>query len=148
MQQQEVAGTELFNQNVETPQEQAPEEQAKPEVNESAPIYLGGKKFNNVDELAAYTAKLEQDNRIAASSLQTKPVQTQAEKPLSELIFEDPEKALAIHEQKVIQKLKAEEAQRASEQKFWTDFYKENKDLSDDSELVQFVISRLILPRL
>lgn len=143
MQQQEATGTEIFNQAIEAPKEEAPQEQTKPDVKDSAPIYLGGKKFNSVEELAQYTSNLEKEryatqvvNHVAA------PVTGQAEKPLSELIFEDPERALAIHERKVIEKLKAEETQKANEQRFWNDFYKENKDLSDDTEMVQFVMNK------
>lgn len=143
MQQQEATGTDIFNQATETQKEEPQQEQPKVETKESAPIYLGGKKFNSVEELAQYTSTLEKERYATSVVTQAvAPTVTQTEKPLSELIFEDPEKALAIHEQKVIQKLKAEETQRANEQKFWTDFYKDNKDLSDDTEMVQFVMNK------
>jgi hypothetical protein len=137
-------GTEMFNHGSTTAEstqttnevkEKAPELKA-----EQAPIYLGGKKFNSVEELAEYTQQLE-------ASKFTQPVhhvqqQTTTEKPLSELLFEDPEKALQVHEQRVIQKLKAEEDQRNNERKFWVSFYNENKDLHEYQDIVQFAMNK------
>ena len=106
---------EMFNQGQTTTEAKAEETKAAPveQKQEQSPIYLGGKKFNSVEELAEYTQQLE-------ASKYTQPVQpvqqsATTEKPLSELLFEDPEKALQVHEQRVIQKLKAEEAQRNNE---------------------------------
>lgn len=143
---QKTDATEMFNipPKAEAEQAAAPEaKEEKPAEPKQAPIYLGGKKFNSVEELADYTAKLE------ATKYQQQVVQapvampqTNVDKPLSELIFEDPEKALQIHEQRVIQKLKAEESARKNEQAFWNDFYSKNKDLNQEDDLVQFVVQK------
>lgn len=145
MQQQDQAGTELFNGaippavNTEETKTEAVETKK-----EAAPIYLGGKKFNNVEELAAYTSKLEQESlsRVYATPAQETLATQAKEKPISELIFEDPEKALQIHEKRVIQKLKAEEENKRKETEFWGNFYKENKDLQEESDLVQFTLNK------
>lgn len=136
-------GTEMFNQTAAENQPakeqttEAPVESKK----EQTPIYLGGKKFNSVEELAEYTQQLEASKYTQPTqAYQPQPAST--EKPLSELIFEDPEKALQLHEQRVIQKLKAEEDQKSRERNFWDSFYKENKDLSDQQEVVQFAMNK------
>lgn len=116
-------------------------EQAHQEVSDSKSIYLGGKKFNSVDELAKYTEQLERE-RIVASTQSNQPVETVTEKKVSDLLFEDPEKALQLHEQRIIKKLKEEEAIKQNEKNFWDGFYSKNKDLSDDQDLVQFAMNK------
>lgn len=134
-------GTEIFNQT-QAMETQPAKEESKPVTTEAkpeqAPIYLGGKKFNSVEELAEYTQQLE------ASKQQVPAYQPQpaAEKPLSELLFEDPEKALQLHEQRVIQKLKAQEEQKTREAQFWDSFYRENKDLADQQDVVTFAMNK------
>ena len=143
MQQETVqtAGTEMFNQAATAkPEEVKAEAPKKEEPKTEKPIYLGGKKFNTVEELAIYTQRLEQEKQATTHVAPTAP--QSKEKPISELLFEDPEKALAMHEQKVIQKLKAEENQRRQEQEFWSKFYSENKDLEDNSDIVQFTLNK------
>lgn len=103
-----------------------------------SPIYLGAKKFNSVDELARYTAELEAQKAVPQWQ---QPMQ-EVEKPISELLFENPEKALELHEQRVIQKLKAEEAKKKQEQDLWERFYSKNKDLAEDKELVEYVLGK------
>lgn len=136
-------GADMFNLNKEEPQVQSkeePKEPAKEQSKEQAPIYLGGKKFNSVEELAEYTQQLEASKY--SQPIQQYQPQPQQEKPLSELIFEDPEKALQIHEKRVIQKLKAEEEQKTKELHFWESFYRENKDLADHQDIVQFSMNK------
>lgn len=148
MQQQEATGTEMFNIPKDEKAATAATAEAKPaktveEIKKEGPIYLGGKKFNNVEELAIYTQKLEMEKTTApAEPVAATKKAAAADKPISELLFEDPEKALELHEQRVIQKLKAEEARVKSEQSFWTDFYSKNKDLETENDLVQFVVQK------
>lgn len=146
-QENQMKAPEIFNQT-------APEQDVAKSVQESVesepvsqaqPIYLGGKKFNNVDELAAYTSQLEQDKvraQYSGATYAQPSAQQQIEKPISELIFEDPEKALQLHEQRVIEKLKAQEQAKQNETQLWNKFYTDNKDLSDDKELVEFVLNK------
>lgn len=152
MQQQETqnnSSTEMFNipakeDKAAPAAEQAPAKKSVEELKKEGPIYLGGKKFNNVEELAIYTQKLEMEKSVQAEAAPaaSKRAAQAVEKPISELIFEDPEKALELHEQRVIQKLKAEENRAKSEQAFWTDFYSKNNDLSADDDIVQFVVQK------
>jgi hypothetical protein len=136
-------GTEMFNQTsatAEAPHATGEVKEKTAELKtEQAPIYLGGKKFNSVEELAEYTQQLEA-TKYTAPVQQQQPVAT--EKPLSELLFEDPEKALQVHEQRVIQKLKAQEEQKNRETQFWSTFYSENKDLSDHQDVVNFAMNK------
>jgi hypothetical protein len=137
----QTPGTEMFNQTATAKAEdQKAEVTKKEEPKKEQPIYLGGKKFNTVEELAIYTQRLEQEKNTTAHTAPT--TQAPKEKAISELLFEDPEKALALHEQKVISKLKAEENQRKQEQEFWTKFYSENKDLEESSDIVQFTLNK------
>jgi len=140
---QEV-GTELmkkspFATEQEDVVEQKEEQVEQAEAKEPTPIYLGNKKFSNVDELAEYTMKLEQSRQAAPE--QQEPEQVQGKK-VSELLFEDPEKALEIHEQKILKRIKEEEAARNSEVAFWNKFYSDNKDLSDERDVVDFVLNK------
>lgn len=146
-QEAQVKAPEMFNQTA--PEQDvsgaAHESSAVESVAQAQPIYLGGKKFNNVDELAAYTSQLEQEKvraQYAGATYAQPAVQQQVEKPISELIFEDPEKALELHEQRVIQKLKAQEQAKQNETQLWNKFYSDNQDLSDDKELVEFVLNK------
>ena len=149
MQQQETqgSGTEMFNippkeeKKTETQAAEAKPAKSVEEIKKEGPIYLGGKKFNNVEELAIYTQKLEMTAKQEQAPVQVK-APTVTDKPISELIFEDPEKALALHEERVIQKLKAEETRAKGEQQFWTDFYNKNNDLNGESDLVDFVVQK------
>lgn len=130
---------EMFT-NQESQQDQV-EEQVTEQKEESkhAPIYLGAKKFETVDELARYTSELEQQkNQVSYQPV----VQQSQEKPISELLFENPEKALELHEQRVIQKLKAEENKKQQEIDLWNRFYSNNKDLSEEREVVEFVLGK------
>ena len=103
------------------------------------PIYLGGKKFSNVDELARYTAQLEQERSYA-------PVQQQQPAPqgrkASEVLFEDPDQAFQIHEQQIIAKIRAADEAKRQEEKLWSDFYSKNKDLDSERDVVQFALNK------
>lgn len=110
--------------------------EAKPQ---SSAIYLGNKKFESVDELAKYTSQLEQERAVSA---QPQAEAKQTGKKISELLFEDPDQALEIHEQRIIKKLKEEEAAKNNEVAFWNRFYVDHKDLSDERDVVDFVLGK------
>lgn len=147
----ETSSTEMFNiskdgEAKKDVEQAAPETKASKspeEIKKEGPIYLGGKKFNNVEELAIYTQKLEIEKTMQPA-VQAQPKQATAavDKPISELIFEDPEKALQLHEQRVIEKLRAEDNRVKSEQAFWKEFYNKNNDLSAEEDVVQFVVQK------
>lgn len=105
-----------------------------------SPIYLGGKRFSNVDELARYTSQLEQERtQVAYQAPQT---QAAPEKKVSELLFEDPDKALQIHEERIIAKFRAQEEAKRQEDQLWQDFYFKNKDLDSERDVVQFALTK------
>lgn len=117
------------------------EEVAATQENETqeTPIYLGGKKFSSVDELARYTQTLEAERAADAQRVeQTQPV---AGKKVSDLLFEDPEKALQLHEQQIIERMKAEDRAKSEERQWWDSFYSKNKDLSEDRDVVMFTMN-------
>jgi hypothetical protein len=145
-QEAQVKAPEIFNQTAPEQDVSSAQEAVTTEsVSQPQPIYLGGKKFSNIDELAAYTSQLEQEKvraQYAGATYAQPAAQQQVEKPISELIFEDPEKALELHEQRVIQKLKAQEQAKQNETQLWNKFYSDNQDLADDKELVEFTLSK------
>lgn len=130
----------LKTRTVASTEDQVTEESREPSV-QASPIYLGGKKFNSVDELAKYTSELEAQKAQPQWAAPQAGAQ-EVERPISELLFENPEKALELHEQRVIQKLKAEEAKKQQEQQLWAKFYSSNKDLAEEKELVEYVLGR------
>ena len=144
----QMKSPEMFNMSAPAAaEEQKQPVEAQDQKPQAQPIYLGGKKFNSIDELAEYTSQLEQEKvRMQYSGATYAAPQAQAthpaEKPISELIFEDPEKALELHEQRVIQKLRAQEQAKQNETQLWTKFYTDNQDLSDDKEMVEFVLNK------
>lgn len=105
------------------------------------PIYLGGKKFSSVSELAKYTESLELERQVAANKSQDPQQPQVVGKKVSDLLFEDPEKALQLHEQQIIERMRAEEHSRNSEKQWWDSFYSKNKDLSEDRDVVQFTVN-------
>lgn len=117
-------------------QEQATEQKQE----QASAIYLGGKKFNSVEELAKYTESLELERATSQRSPAPEQPATQ-QKKVSDLLFEDPEKALLLHEQQIIERMRAEEHSRNSEKQWWDSFYSKNKDLSEDQDVVQFTVN-------
>lgn len=114
------------------------EKETKPAAEEPKAIYLGNKKFNNIEELANYTSQLERER--AAPVEQQQPAQKA--KKVSELIFEDPDAALQLHEQQIIQKIRAQDEAKNAEKAYWDNFYSKNKDLNEDKDLVEFALGK------
>jgi len=139
-QSKEIEKPEMFKLNDTTTEVES--EKVEESAPEATPIYLGAKKFNNVDELAKYTSELEAQKQ-QAQWVQPQPAHViQQEKPISELLFENPERALELHEQRVIQKLKAEEFKKQQEKDLWNRFYTTYKDLSEDKDVVEYVLGK------
>lgn len=134
-----VKGVPFATQAVETEETTETQQETQQQPTET-PIYLGGKKFSNVDELARYTAELEKE-RATPAYQQATPATTQ-EKKVSELLFEDPDKALQIHEERIIAKLRAQEEAKRQEDQLWQDFYSKNKDLDSERDVVQFALTK------
>jgi len=110
------------------------------EEQKESSIYLGGKKFSTVDELAKYTETLERERYTAQT--QQAPQPEAPKKKASELIFEDPDAALRLHEQEIVQKIRAEDQAKQAERQWWDGFYSKNKDLSEDRDLVDFAMNK------
>ena len=99
----------------------------------SAPVYIGGRRFESMEELAQYTSEIESRNSV--------PVMSQAlenanrPKP-SELFYQDPDAfyQLAVEdaENRVMSKLNKKD----SDTRLWTKFYDDNKDLTQFKDLV------------
>ena len=80
-------GTEIFNMTAELQTKEpdtAKEETVTAEKKEeSSPIYLGGKKFNTVDELAKYTSELEAQKTTSVAPTYTQSNTAPTDKPIS-----------------------------------------------------------------
>lgn len=119
--------------------EEVETQDAETKETEEKSIYLGSKKFSSVDELAKYTAQLEQERTQFAP--QEQPAQTKSKK-VSELLFEDPDQALEMHEKQIIEKIRAQDQAKNAEKQLWDNFYSKNKDLSEEKDLVEFALGK------
>jgi len=112
---------------------ETPAAPAAPAPVEPAPIYVGGKKFNNQDDMMAYFSQIEAERqaRQPAPALTNDP-----EKALAELMYEDPSAyQRAILEQaeaRVMGKIQTQNAQVQA----WETFYKKYPDLNQDRDVV------------
>lgn len=86
-------------------------------------------------EMAALNDKLTQ---ATAAPAKDKP----AEPGLDVLLFTDPEVAIAKIEDRILAKVREAQSQNTAQEAFWTEFYKEHKDLKEMDGYVRFVFQR------
>lgn len=130
-----VTNTEVLNAvNTKVETEVATEkvEATAPVTPTTTPIYVGGKKFNNAEELARYTSELELKQY-------TQPAKTTTEDdtPLDELIFKDTGKAINKIKESVKAELSAVDQQRQATENAWKEFAVKYPDLAEERELVE-----------
>lgn len=121
--------------NDEKPLEQ--EQVVKPA--QTQPLYFNGRKFDSVDQMSSYM--YEQDLRYKELERRiAQPVQQQAptEKPIEEILFEDPSQAVKIIEERIINKVRGDISQQDVQRKAWESFYNSNPDLKGNEDLVRF----------
>lgn len=135
-----------------TPAATAPQQQAT----HNQPIYVNGRAFNTVEELAAYTSQIEaQTLRTQTQQPVTQQTvsthQTVSDDDFDELeskLFDNPKEALKKLAQKIESKVekkmetKYEQTKRQEEDQkvFWDDFYNVNPDLKNQDRVVKSVL--------
>lgn len=146
---QELIQNDLPNEMSEGSTSQAPAAQeptAPPTTSPTAPpapIYVGGKKFENQDEMMSYFSTLEAEryNRQtpAAPTIQdSQPI----EKELATLLYEDPAAyTKAVMEQTRRDFAREQQAQQQQTQA-WETFYSKNPDLRDDKDIVSLMYTQ------
>lgn len=125
-----------------------------PVTDEKKVLFEGvGGKFHTPEELIEYTktveAKLAEKTAAApkveptASHLAPTvrvPVEKTKLEQIGELIFQDPEKALQLHEEVILEKIDERDANKAKERQWWDEFYDENPDLKALERVVKSVV--------
>lgn len=115
--------------------------QEAPKPSTEKTVFFGGKKFSDVEELAAYTAKLEQEKK----ALETKPVEkTAAQKKdyFSEFV-EDSEGFVSKIKSDIKTDLERKYEAQKNEERIWGKFYEEFPDLKGHEDLVGLTQSKL-----
>lgn len=123
------------------PKEVAPTQSEPPKTAEPAavtpaqpsPIYVGGKKFTNQDEMISYFSQIEAERQQRQP---TPAAEINPEKALAELMYEDPAAyQRAILDQAENRAMSKINQQRSHEQA-WEAFYKKYPDLNQDRDVV------------
>ncbi len=130
--------------NTQEPDEQPPQQTAQ-NTQVQTPIIVNGKSFKNSEDLAAYTAHIEQLN-IAAAAAPSNQQQNQAPpelidgRPISEVMFDDPARynkyVIEKATENALGKMHEVNNQKTKETAFWEDFYTKNPDLKDMDKVV------------
>lgn len=105
------------------------------------PVILNGKRYDSVEELSAYTSKIEQDRAVlqhAMGQVTGDPkAQRETPKKLSDMMFEEPdtfvEELLNQGEERAYKRIRTEDGQRDALQNFYSAYpdLKGNEDLVD-----------------
>lgn len=118
------------------------------EVAQTAPavsqkVVVGDRVFNSTEEALAYADGFARSQRTAMSNMAPDPVQDPILQPkkLSQLIFEDPEAALAEVENRAVERVRTEQSLIAEKKSFWEDFYLKHPDLKGSEMLVDAVLN-------
>lgn len=106
----------------------------------SQPVYLGGRRFDNMEDLAAYTSGLETKvmrSEFTQESMSPALQNANKVKP-SDLLFSDPdayhEYTVEQAESRILGKINKAEA----EKNVWNNFYQDFDDLKEHRGLVEF----------
>lgn len=115
-----------------------PNPPAQPKIEQ--PIYLGGKVFNSVKELAEYTNDLQ-----ARVTLQDAPKAIdQGNVPdASDMIFTDPKTYTQVVKEDAVNEAIAIIDKREAVRNLWNGFYESHKDLAEHRDLVDFQYNKL-----
>ena len=119
------------------------------------PVFTGiTGNFNTLEELSTYTkslekkmfeANLQNEAKPTYQQIDANPIAPTAKQPLgtklSELVFQDPERAFALHEEQVLEKVRAVTQQEKNKEIFWKGFYDEHPDLKDVDDIVKSTVA-------
>lgn len=109
----------------------------------TAPVYVGGKKFDNQEQMLSYFSELEARTQ-AAQVAATPRIEDKdpIEKELSTLLYEDP----AAYTKAVMEQAKRDAIREFNTKKeaenAWQTFYEKNPDLKDDKDIVELMYHR------
>lgn len=147
-------GAVLTEESPATETESGEEDEETPPAAQTALFRGLSKTIEKPEELAAYALELERRAIESEAELRVfkgiKP-QTDAnptteipagDEDLTELLFSDPKAALAKHEQRIIQKIRSEDAKAADAEKFWNSFYGDFEDLRGLEDIVQLQLAK------
>lgn len=117
-------------------QQQASEGQQQQPKAAFTPVYVGGRLFNSVEELANYTSQLESRQTQQA----TNPALENANKPkVSDLLLQDTEAFVNVLKEDAKNEVLNIIEQREAQRNIWNNFYGgTHKDLSEHKDLVEF----------
>jgi hypothetical protein len=107
-------------------------------------IVVGDKVFNTTEEALAYANGMAESQARASAALtpREEPAPAPAGKRLGQLIFEDPDQALAAVENNALERFRAEQRVVEENRNFWEDFYLKHSDLKGSELLVDAVLVR------
>lgn len=113
-------------------------------------VTLNGKKFKSAQEMSEYVANLEKKvtlnqppQQTIAQANQTPKVQaTPGKKSYTELLFEDPEQAVASIKQDIKAEFDIQRQQEENRKSFWSQFYVENPDLRGKEEIIDGMVAK------
>jgi hypothetical protein len=101
------------------------------------PVYVGARKFESAEELASYTAELENQRIVQSAQVQAPmaPV-VDRDKELADLMFQDPTTAIKVLKQEVKQEFDRETAAKDNSARAWASFYQQFPDLKGLEDMV------------
>lgn len=125
------------NSNPDQPQPNTP---AQPKV--TGPIFIGGKRFDSMEEMAAYTSELQ--TKVESRQFQPAPVEQgpPKQKP-SDLLFQNPDEFYAQVKKEAVDEALGIFTQRTSVTDSWKKFYDDNRDLVEHKEFVSFKLDEI-----
>jgi|SRR6185312_15402315 len=109
-----------------------------------AKVVFNGREFNSAAEALAYAEGLNRSQAAASSALGQPAAapQAPAEPQPHELIFENPERALKLVEDRAAERIRNEQKQVEETKNRWNDFYTKHPDLRGKEFLVDSVLNR------
>jgi hypothetical protein len=109
---------------------------------QTGPLFLGGRRFNSPQELQNYLEDQDRkvahlENQVRSQTVPTPQAQPLQDIKISELLFEDPETALRIVEERAEKRVFQKLEKIDSEKETWNNFYSENRDLVPYKDIVE-----------
>ena len=148
--------TEMMNSGMpgnEPAEKPAPEVKASEEPKESK-IKIGDQEFDSPEKAIEYAQDLERaklaDDAYKKGFTDAQPAEKSDEpsfeQKVSEMFFENPEEAIKLIREKTKEEAKqditVEQQRKAQEKQTWDNFYKENSDLANHRDLVEYTLQK------
>jgi hypothetical protein len=83
-----------------------------------------------------------QEKLDAATVGQKPPAKKDGQVDLATLMYTDPEEFIRVSREQMREELRAEQSTTRQQEQFWEEFYKENKDLKEYSDYVEYTFQR------